>query len=331
MSRPRFSVLCLALLLLSVPSPVVAGDLFVAEASEVQEYNSTTGAFVRTFVPTGSGQLLPQSLVFGPNGNLFVSDNLSDAVLEYNGTTGAFVKTFVPNGSGGLFQPTDLKFGPNGDLFVSDIGTETVLEYNGKTGAFVKTFVPYGSGGLNDPLYLAFGPNGDLLVSSSLTDKVLEYNGKTGAFVKTFASGSGLNFPTGLAFGPNGNLFVGSGSSGHAPDSSIAVLEYNGTTGAFVKTFVPAFSGGLISPYGLAFGPDGDLFVTNPLTGSVLEYNGTTGAFVKSIDTGLLSLPEDVTFGPSVPEPSSLLLTGSGLLGVLGLAAVRRLRGRFRR
>ena len=59
-----------------------------------------------------------------------------------------------------------------------------------------------------------------------------------------------------------------------------SVLEYDGTTGAFVKTF--ASGGGLNGPFGLVFGPNGDLFVSSSNTDAVLEYDGTTGAFVKS-------------------------------------------------
>jgi DNA-binding beta-propeller fold protein YncE len=95
-------------------------------------------------------------LVFGPDGNLFVSSGFSNSVLEYNGTTGAFVKTFVPTGSGGLNSPLGLVFGPNGNLFVSSRATNSVLEYNGTTGAFVTDFVPPGSGGLFFPTYLVF-------------------------------------------------------------------------------------------------------------------------------------------------------------------------------
>ena len=43
--------------------------------------------------------------------------------------------------------------------------------------------------------------------------------------------------------------------------------------------FVIAGSGGLGSPRGLAFGPNGNLFVSS-LTGEVLEYDGSNGSFV---------------------------------------------------
>ena len=35
------------------------------------------------------------------------------------------------------------------------------------------------------------------------------------------------------------------------------ILRYNGTTGAFKAAFVSAGSGGLVTPHGLVFGPDG--------------------------------------------------------------------------
>src|SRR5262249_35818271 len=83
-----------------------------------------------------------------------------------------------------------------------------------------------------------------------------------------------------LPAGPGGaraDLFV-------SDEGTNAVLEYNGTTGAFVKSF--ASGGGLARPGGLVFGPNGDLFVSSVLGDEVLEYNGTTGAFVKSFASG---------------------------------------------
>jgi hypothetical protein len=110
------------------------------------------------------------------------------------------------------------------------------------------------------------------------------------------------------------------------------LLEYNGTTGAFVKTF--ASGGGLSDPDGLVFGPNGDLFVSGFLNNAVLEYNGTTGAFVKTFASGGgLSEPTYLTFGPSVsavPEPPGLLLAALGALAGLASAARRRAADFFR-
>ncbi|TMQ31284.1 MAG: PEP-CTERM sorting domain-containing protein [Nitrospirae bacterium] len=257
--------------------------------------------------------------------SLLVDSYQTNSVLEYNSTTGAFIQAFVPSGSGGLNVTGDPVFGPNGNLFVGSQGTNSILEYNGTTGAFVGTFVSPGSGGLIDPRIFVFGPNGNLFVHSGGTNSILEYNGTTGAFVTTFvASGSGgLSIAQEPVFGPNGNLFVGSGGTG-------SVLEYNGTTGAFITAFVPSlplYNGVVGSPHGLAFGPNGNLFVgdflgtNNPING-VLEYNRTTGAFIGQFVqnmSGGLNEPTYLLFTPTtpaVPEPSSLLLLGSGLAGL---------------
>jgi hypothetical protein len=77
--------------------------------------------------------------------------------------------------------------------------------------------------------------------------------------------------PTGLVFGPNGNLFVSSGNSG-VPSQSDQVLEYNGTTGAFLTAFVTPGSGGLKTPTFLTFGPASR--IPEPGTGVLVGLGG---------------------------------------------------------
>ena len=101
---------------------------------------------------------------------------------------------------------------------------------------------------------------------------------------------------------PTGNLLVGSYYTHE-------LLEYSGTTGAFLLPFVPEGSGGLTFPSGLAFGPDGDLFVLG-----TFNSHATTGAFVTGFvppGSGGLNVPTVLTFGP-IPEPSTLSLLGIG-------------------
>src|SRR6267143_1127370 len=237
--------LCIGL----VHVPNAHADLFVGNFfgpgnEDVLRYNGTTGAFVSTFVPTGSGGLtFPLGGAFGPDGNLYVSDSDHETVLRYNGSTGSFINAFVP----AVGDPAGLAFGPDSNLYVASSSSPgEVSRFNGSTGAAIGA--SFGSGQLSNPEGLTFGPDGNLYVAGGDTKSVLRYDPTTGTFIDAFvpAGSGGLTSARGVVFGPDGNLYVGSFGSGD-------VFRYNGSTGAFINDFVPAGSGGLGGPTFLAF------------------------------------------------------------------------------
>jgi outer membrane protein assembly factor BamB len=309
-------------LISTASADLLVGNFFSPDLNVLRYSN--TGAFVGTFVPTGSGGLsFPLGGTYGPDGNFYVSDSDHENVLRYNGTTGALIGVF-----GSTDDPAGLTFGPDGNLYVANSAAPgSVTRLNGTTGAEIDAFVAPGSGGLADPEEIAFGPDGNLYVASADTSEVLEYNGSTGAFLGVFASGNGLSNVRGLTFGPDGNLYVANFGGG-------SVLRFNGTTGAFIDTFVAAGSGGLSFPRPLIFGPDNNLYVGSYGSGDILRYNGTTGAFLNVFapaGSGGLGGPTFLVFHDfgtttSVPEPSPLLLALTGLALLIPFAKARRSR-----
>jgi sugar lactone lactonase YvrE len=239
------------------------------------------------FVSAGSGGLsTPKDLVQGPDGNVYVASSATNSVIRYDGTTGALIGTFVSASSGGLTTPFGLAFGPDGNLYVGSEGTNAIYRYNGTTGAFIDTFVAATSGGLNDPKGIVFGADGNLYVSSPASNSILRYQGpsgpspgsplpSTGQTGATFvpAGSGGLSVPMDLTFGPDGNLYVE--NTANSTGSPLAVLKFDGTTGAFLSTFVAAGAGGMMEPRGLAFDQDGRLYVADSASNAVHRYDST--------------------------------------------------------
>src|SRR5205823_3160212 len=123
----------------------------------------------------------PAGVVYGPNGDLFVSSQQNNSIVEFNGQTGQFVKIFVPStANGGLTTPDGLVFGPDNNLYVSSTQSNAVLRFT-STGAAApapnQAGATYASANLIDPTGLAFGPDGDLYVASGITNNVLRYYG----------------------------------------------------------------------------------------------------------------------------------------------------------
>jgi hypothetical protein len=254
-----------------LPTPGNTGATFGDTATVFAQESSLTD---------NTSPLTIRTILFGLDGNLYVAAGYDGMhkkgwVDRFDGTTGAYLGKFVTDDlsqNGGLKNPQGMLFGPDGkgdgklDLYVAssfeDSSNNDVKRYDGTTGQFLDEFVATGSGGLDHAAGITFGPDGNLYVASG-------------------------------GWGGNGGIF-----------GLAAVLRYEGPTspdklppGTFLSTFVPPGSGGLNSPFGLLFGPDGngdgqqDLYVSTWLahgtnfkakgnTSAVLRYDGVTGSFI---------------------------------------------------
>lgn len=235
------------------------GQIYVGseESNMVLRFDGTTGAFVDRFVwddpatpdddETG-GLMGPGAVVFGPDGDLYVSSFDSDAVLRYDGTTGAFKAIFVEAGAGGLDGPdAGMVFGPDGDLYVPGYYSNTVSRFDGTTGAPLGDFTPVDL--LDNPRTLVFQGE-HLYVANEGSDEVLRYAASDGAFIDVFvaAGAGGLDAPAGMVFGPDGSLYVASVNNN-------AVLRYDGGSGEPTALIVEPGAGGLSGPTHIALAP----------------------------------------------------------------------------
>src|SRR5688572_13021977 len=248
-------------------------------------------------------------------GNFLPGPGSTNGVLRYT-AIGEFVDVFAPVGSGGLTIACCLAFGPDDNLYVGSPLTASVLRYNGATGEFIDVFVPPGSGGLASPVVIAFGPDGNLYVGDfgvgRVQPAVRRYDGRSGAFIDVFVEANGGGMvgapdPQHFAWGPDGHFYIAAPAAGK-------VLRFDGSTGDFLSVVVANETGRPPVAGGLAFGPDGALYVAS--TAAVTRFDGQTGAFVDTfvpLGSGGLAGTVGILFGPDRNLYVSDFVTGSVL------------------
>jgi hypothetical protein len=239
-----------------------------------------------------------------------VTISIGDAVATEGDSAVRFTDAFVSAMSGGLLTPRNIAFGPDGKLYVAGQNSDSVQLYDGTTGTFLDVVIP-SSAGLGGAWALDFGPDGNLYAAGALSNNVLRYNLATSVIDEYISPGAfGLSQPKGMLFGPDGNLYISSTTGGGGIPGPHRVLRFGGPNGPSPGSPLPApgqtgavfvadGSGGLSNPNGLAFGPDGNLYVANTFIDSVTRYSGSSGAFIDTFvaaGSGGLDAPTDMEF-----------------------------------
>ncbi len=245
--------------------------LLVAESGSdrVLEYQESGGtwSFARVVLAAGSNVDGPFGLARAPDGRVSVSGSFSNVVVSVD--LGTLAVSPLVGAGNGLSVPGSLKWSANTLLVASRSGnTVRAFAANGvATGVVAR--------GRTAPAdaALAPAPGPELIVASSSAYKLDVYAGNSGELVRSLSNACTTSFtrPFDVVADGLGNVYVSC--------PTIDGVRRFDASGA-PTSFVAAGSGGLGSPRGLAFGPNGNLFVASS-TGDVLEYSGTNGSFVR--------------------------------------------------
>ncbi|XXQ36235.1 CUB domain-containing protein [Plasmodiophora brassicae] len=248
----------------------------------------------------------PTDLVFDSHGNLFVSlirrhiivkiaSNLAVTAWAGNGTSG----TMNGDGTSAMFRnPAGLAIDAHDNLYVADSGNNLVRKVT-PTGT-VSTV----AGGFSRPWGVAIAPSGTIYVSdtSNFQIKQVDTAGKVSVLAGSGTVGSregvGLaatfDYPYGIRLDPNGNLFVAEYGSNRIRKVTTPlgnVTTYAGGIGGYADG--PSLTANFQHPAGLAFGPDGTMYVADEV-----------GERIRIITTRPRSTSKATTTGGRTPAPT---------------------------
>jgi FG-GAP-like repeat/Bacterial Ig-like domain (group 3) len=208
----------------------------------------------------------PQSLTFNPsdltNTTLYVA-NSNAAQIDTVPSSGGSLTQWNPANTNNLVYPSDLVFDAFGDLVVSDANAAMVVSFNP---ALAESTVNTGTYKLGLPTAARIDFGGNIYIADAgSTPRIIEVPGETYAsYTPSLLNGSqSVSFPQALAVDNAGaNLYIGDGNlnqvlqvalSGSGAASPVAIAPCDST----VTTCA------LNSPAGIAFDPNGDMFITD--------------------------------------------------------------------
>lgn len=303
-SAPRvFSVLGVCAFALVFAAAAQAGPQ-VVDVSVTGGIDRVIGGTVAATItaPTAGG------LAANAAGDLFLAEHYGADIYEI--TPGGVVSTF---GTTGFLRTSAVAVDASGNVYAAsyDGSGSRVLKFT-PGGGSPSIFVP-NSGGLTQPSGLAFDASGNLYVTN---------NGWAGGAwvsevtpdgtVSTLATlGNEVIAVAGIAVDAAGNVYVGALGDG------IDKITQAGN----ITVWASSFSGSGV--YGMQFGSDGNLYVTDNIARNA-DVVSPTGTVLSSTYLGASAGPLGLALtSEEVPEPASMLLLAGGLAG-LGCTRRRR-------
>lgn len=316
LSMLRFALLLIAA---SVSLTAASKKTVTLAGTGVSGFSGDGGAGVK-------GQLgNPYGLVTGPDGALYVCEvdthrvrRLDLKTHKLSTVAGSGKKGYAGDGGpaleASLNEPYEVRFDKEGNMFFVEMRNNVVRRVDAKT-KIISTVAGTGSPGfsgdggpgvkaqLNQPHSIAFDPEGRLLICDIANQRVRRLNLKTG-ILDTYAgtgekkptpdgvplAGVPLNGPRAIDLDREGNLYLAlrEGNAIYRIDSKTGRIHHLAGTGekGYTGDGGPAKAAKLSGPKGIAYAPDGSVYIADTESHTIRRIDLKTGIITTAAGTG---------------------------------------------
>jgi sugar lactone lactonase YvrE len=298
------------------------GIIYIADASNNRIRKVTPGGVVTTLASSLNS---PRGVAVGPDGNIYVAETDGNRIRKV--TPGGVLTTLAGSGTAGstdgigtsasFNSPRGVAVDRNGDIYVADCNNNRIRKVT--PGGVVTTLAGSGTAGsangiggaasFNSPKGISIGPDRTIYVADSSNNLIRKIT--RAGDVTTFVGigGTEFNDPQGISVDSSGNVFVADTVNNLirkvSPGGVITTLAGSGND-VWADGIGTAAS--FNRPSGLAFGPDGSIYVADTNTHSIRKIHSGLSSLNM---TGNTYVSNYITSGGNVNVNGNLDVSGN--------------------
>ena len=274
---------------------------------------ATDGTVITPSITAPSFLKAPFGLAEDASG-LYVADTYNNRIVKINKTNGTEIWSATTCMGLTLGRPRDVAIGSDGKIYAADTDRHRIASFDATTGACSSAFGALGSGNgqFKQPRSLTSDGNGGLWVAEAGNFRIQHVTNAGAYIAHTGSRGTGPG-----QFTSPSCVFMDAGAVNVCDTFAFKLLRFT-VNGAGVPSFAGVIGGtrpapgGFNQPFGVAYGPAGEMYVTDLFNQRIQKF-APDGSFEREWGSfgsspGSMQFPRGITVSP---DGQTVVLTNS--------------------